>query len=65
MEAPTEFYSGIIQLLSLKFVIQNTKIRPPADIEPKIFKIYSLKFLNPILWPPSVNLEWLQILKSF
>ena len=50
----------------LKFVLQDTKIRSLADIELKIFTIYSFlkpPFWNPIWRLPGVNFEWLQIAK--
>ena len=41
IEAPREFYSGMIQLLGLKCVLEDTEFRSPAEIKPKILKMYS------------------------
>ena len=62
MQAQKKFYSGIIQLLGLRFVLQDTRIRSPADIEFKqIYGLLKPPFLNPFWRPPGVNFEWLQI----
>ena len=44
-QGPREFYSRIIQLFGLKFILQDTRIMSLADIEIKILKMYC--FLKP------------------
>ena len=41
----------IIKLFGLKFVLQGTKIRSPADKEPKIFEIYDF-------WGPNIEIRY-------